>query len=65
MQYIKDDAHYIKRCEVLTMEAATKREAPVGSVIISEDEIISEAFEASKGKDDVTCHAELEASGLP
>jgi len=62
---MKDDAHYIKRCEVLAMEAVTKREALIGSVIISKDEIISEAFEASKDKNDVTCHAELEASGLP
>jgi tRNA(adenine34) deaminase len=61
---MKDDAYYIKRCEILSEQAATKGEAPVGSVIIKADEIISEAIEASKDKNDVTCHAELEAIRL-
>lgn len=58
---MKDDAHYIKRCEILGEAAAAKGEAPVGSVITKGNEIISEAVEASKNKNDVTCHAELEA----
>jgi tRNA(adenine34) deaminase len=61
---MKDDVYYIKRCEILAGEAAAKGEAPVGSVIIRADEIISEAIEASKNKNDVTCHAELEAIRL-
>jgi tRNA(adenine34) deaminase len=61
---MKDDAFYIKRCEILAGEAAAKEEAPVGSVIIKDDEIISEAIEASKDKNDITCHAELEAIRL-
>ena len=61
---MKDDAYYIKRCEILAGEAVAKGEAPVGSVIIKADEIISEAIEASKNKNDVTCHAELEAIRL-
>jgi tRNA(adenine34) deaminase len=61
---MKGDAYYIKRCEILAEEAAAKGEAAVGSVIIREDEIISEAIEASKDKDDITCHAELEAIRL-
>ena len=58
---MKSDAYFIKRCEVLAEEAAAKGDAPVGSVILKGDEIISEAMEASKNKNDVTCHAELEA----
>jgi tRNA(adenine34) deaminase len=61
---MKDDAYYIGRCEILAEEAAAKGEAPVGSVITKGDEIISEAIEASKDKNDVTCHAELEAIRL-
>lgn len=61
---MKDDAYYIRRCEILSEQAAANGEAPVGSVIIKGDEIISEAIEASKGKSDVTCHAELEAIRL-
>jgi tRNA(adenine34) deaminase len=33
----------------------------VGALIIKENKIISEAAEAGKSKNDVTCHAELEA----
>ncbi|MBO9683593.1 MAG: nucleoside deaminase [Flavisolibacter sp.] len=61
---MRDDAYYIRRCEILAEEAAAKGEAPVGSVITKGDEIISEAIEASKDKNDVTCHAELEAIRL-
>jgi len=64
LQNMKDDAYYIRRCEILAEEAAAKGEAPVGSVITKGDEIISEAIEASKDKNDVTCHAELEAIRL-
>ena len=61
---MKDDAYYIKLCEILAGAAATKGESPVGSVIIKNNEIVSEAMEASKEKNDVTCHAELEAIRL-
>lgn len=61
---MKNDAHYIKRCELLAEEAAAKGDAPVGSVIIKGGEIISESIEASKNKNDITCHAELEAIRL-
>lgn len=61
---MKDDTYYIKRCEALAAEAAAKGEAAVGSVIVKDDAIAGEAMEASKGKSDVTCHAELEAIRL-
>ena len=61
---MKSDIYYIQRCESLGKEAATNGDAPVGSVIIMDDEIISEAMEAGKSKNDITCHAELEAIRL-
>jgi len=61
---MKNDVYYIKRCELFAKEAAAKGEAPVGSVITKGDEIIAEAFDASKNKNDITCHAELEVIRL-
>lgn len=61
---MKNDVYYFKCCESLAKEAAGKGDAPVGSVIIKGDEIIAEAFEVSKNKNDITCHAELEAIRL-
>ncbi len=61
---MKNDVYYIKRCEILAGEAATNGDAAVGSIIIKGDEIISEAIEAAKLKNDVTCHAELNAIRL-
>ena len=58
---MRPDLYYIQRCEILGKEAATKGDAPVGAVITQDDEIISEGMEAAKNKNDVTCHAELEA----
>ena len=61
---MKNDIYYINRCELLAAKASANDDAPVGSVIIKDDEIISEAIEATKSKNDVTCHAELEAIRL-
>ncbi len=61
---MKNDVYYMKRCEILAAEAAANGDAPVGSIIIKGDEIISEAIEASKSKNDINCHAELEAIRL-
>ncbi len=58
---MRPDLYYIQRCELLGKDAAIKGDAPVGAVITKGDEIISEAIEATKNKNDVTCHAELEA----
>jgi tRNA(Arg) A34 adenosine deaminase TadA len=55
---MKNDVYYIKRCELLAEDAVAKGEAPVGPEITRGDEIISEAIEASKYKNDITCHAE-------
>jgi tRNA(adenine34) deaminase len=61
---MKNDIYYIKQCELLAEKAAANGDVPVGSVIIKADEIISEANEAAKYKNDITCHAEIEAIRL-
>jgi tRNA(adenine34) deaminase len=48
-------------CEKLGENAAKKDNSPVGAIIVKDDVIISEAEEAGKIKNDVTCHAEIEA----
>jgi tRNA(adenine34) deaminase len=61
---MKTDFDFIKRCGILAEDAAAKGEAPVGSLITKNDEIVCEAMEASKNKNDISCHAELEALRL-
>jgi len=58
---MKEDMFYINRCEALGKAAAKKGNSPVCAVIIKDDKIISEAEEAVKSKNDITCHAEIEA----
>ncbi|HET7117567.1 MAG TPA: nucleoside deaminase [Hanamia sp.] len=58
---MKPDTYYIHRCEILGEAAAEKRNPPVGALIVKDNEIISEAEEAGKTKNDITCHAEIEA----
>ncbi len=64
MLEMKTDFDFIKRCGILAEDAAAKGESPVGALITKNGEIICEAFEASKNKNDVSCHAELEAIRL-
>jgi len=61
---MKTDVDFIKRCGILAEGAVAKGESPVGSLITKNDEIVCEAIEASKNKNDVSCHAELEAIRL-
>lgn len=58
---MKSDGYYMQRCAVLANAAAAKGESPVGAVIVKDDTLISEAMEAGKSKNDITCHAEIEA----
>lgn len=64
MLEMKTDYDFIKRCGILAEDAAAKGESPVGALITKNGEIICEAVEASKNKNDVSCHAELEAIRL-
>lgn len=58
---MKTDSHYLEQCSVLARQAAAKGNAGVGAIITCGDAIISQAEEAGKTKNDVTCHAEMEA----
>ena len=57
---MRNDLEYIKLCESLGTQAAAKGNQAVGAIITKGNEIISEAEEATKSKNDITCHAEIE-----
>lgn len=58
---MKNDNYYMQRCEILGKAAANKGNPEVGAIIVKNDEIISEAEEAGRSRNDITCHAEIEA----
>ena len=55
------DADALARCQQLADIAAERHESPVGAVVVHAGTIIGEGIEASKARQDVTCHAEVEA----
>ena len=51
----------MKRCFALADEAEQKNENPVGAILTDgSGNIIAEAIEGNKSKNDITCHAEIE-----
>ena len=58
---MKPDTYYMHLCEILGEAAAKNGNSAVGAIIVKDDVIISRAGEAGKSKNDITCHAELEA----
>jgi len=58
---MKNTHYYIQRCLALGKQAAEKGNSMVGALVVKDDEIISEAEESVKTKNDITCHAEIEA----
>jgi tRNA(adenine34) deaminase len=56
-----NDQFFIKRCEDLAAIASGRQESPVGSLLVLDGQIIGEGIEAGKAKQDITCHAEVEA----
>ena len=58
---MKDVQKYMEICESLAKKAASKGNSPVGSIIIKGGQIFAEAEEAGQSKQDITCHAEIEA----
>jgi tRNA(adenine34) deaminase len=58
---MKNAHYYLQRCLALAIQAAEKGNSSVGAVVVKDDEIISEAEEAVKTKNDISCHAEMEA----
>ena len=58
---MKNADYYFQRCLALAKQAAEKGNSSVGAVVVKDDQIISEAEEAVKTKNDISCHAEMEA----
>jgi len=54
-------APFMEVCEALAIQAAKLGNAPVGCLIIKGNKIVAEAIEAGHSKQDITCHAEIEA----
>ena len=61
MKEVEDFQKYMEICNQLAMKAASKGDTPVGCIILNGDQIIARAEEAGRIKQDVTCHAEIEA----
>lgn len=56
-----NDEYYMYRCQVLGKSAGDKGNSPVGALLVRNNEIVAEGEEANRTKNDVTCHAEIEA----
>lgn len=56
-----DNQIFMQRCRELAVVARERRESPVGSVVVVMGQTIGEGIEASKNRQDITCHAEVEA----
>ena len=55
------DVFYLDRCDELAQEAAATGNSPAGALVVYNNNIIAEAAEAATIKNDITCHAEIEA----
>jgi len=55
----EEAARWMRRCLEVAEEARTGGDAPVGAVIVRNDELIAEAFEAVVSRQDGTAHAEM------
>lgn len=61
MKSRKEHLYYLKRCFQLAEESKAKGESPVGSLVVVDGVTVAEATEWARRKQDVTCHAEVEA----
>jgi tRNA(adenine34) deaminase len=59
-----DDDYFMQRCSALAEKAAANGNSAIGSLIVKDDQVISEGKEAVSSKKDITCHAEIEALRL-
>lgn len=50
---------FLGKCKELAKQAKDKGESPVGSVVVLNGAIIGQAFENTKGNNDITQHAEI------
>src|SRR5262245_52388179 len=52
---------HMRRCIELARQATGSGDAPVGSLIVDGDELVSEGVEGVRARNDATAHAEMEA----
>ena len=52
---------HMRRCIELARQAIGSGDSPVGSLIVDDDEVVSEGVEAVRARLDATAHAEMEA----
>jgi tRNA(adenine34) deaminase len=55
------DTFWMQQCLVLGRQARQEGNPPVGALLLKEGLKIGEGREAGKSKNDITCHAEIEA----
>ena len=58
---MEEHEKWMRRCLELGKQALRAGNPPVGALLVKAGEIIGEGIEAAKSKNDVTCHAEIEA----
>jgi tRNA(adenine34) deaminase len=58
---MEEHAYWMSLCIELGKQAMQEGNAPVGSILIKDKQIIGRGIEAGKSKRDITCHAEIEA----
>lgn len=56
-----DHKQFLRRCDELGRLAEISGNSPAGALVALRGQIISEAAEAANSKNDITCHAEIEA----
>lgn len=61
MEQAKDFQKHMDLCDQLAIKAGEKGNTPVGCIILDGNKIIAQAEEAGHSKQDITCHAEIEA----
>jgi tRNA(adenine34) deaminase len=61
MEAEEDFQKYMDACDQLAISGGEKGNTPVGCIILKGSKIIARAEEAGQSKQDITCHAEIEA----
>jgi tRNA(adenine34) deaminase len=61
MTTLSEHERYMRRCIKLARRALATTDAPVGALIVRDDEIVGEGVESVRARLDVTAHAEIEA----
>jgi tRNA(adenine34) deaminase len=56
-----NDTQFLEICDHFAAQAREAGESAVGSVVVIDGQVISTGVEATKAKNDVTAHAEIEA----